>query len=182
MTLFRVGALNIDGRRELCLIKNISAGGMKIRPYCDLAEGTDLSVELKTGMSVSGKVAWLDGANAGVEFNEMIDVIDVLSKNHDGPRQRMPRIEIDCFAMIRDGAHVHRMRVIDVSQGGLKLQSHLVLDRGNDLVITLPGMTPQPGVTRWCDEGFVGVTFNRLLSLSELVDGLRAMREELRAA
>lgn len=182
LTLFRVGALTVEGRRELCLIKNISAGGMKIRPYCELADGTEISIELKTGMSVGGRVAWIDGANAGVEFDQSIDVIDILSKTHDGPRQRMPRIEIDCYAMIRDGAQVHRMKVVDVSQGGLKLESNVVLDRGNDLVITLPGMASQPGVTRWCEEGYIGVTFNRLLSLAELVDGLRAMRDELRAA
>jgi len=31
LTLFRVGSLMIGKRRELCLIKNISAGGMLIR-------------------------------------------------------------------------------------------------------------------------------------------------------
>ena len=32
LTLFRVGTVMIEDRRELCLIKNISAGGMMIRP------------------------------------------------------------------------------------------------------------------------------------------------------
>jgi hypothetical protein len=33
VSLLRVGALVVDGRRELCLIRNVSAGGMMIRPY-----------------------------------------------------------------------------------------------------------------------------------------------------
>lgn len=53
LTLFRVGAMTVDGRRELCLIKNISEGGMKIRPFCELTEGTALTIELKTGFVVS---------------------------------------------------------------------------------------------------------------------------------
>jgi hypothetical protein len=182
LTLFRVGAMTINGRRELCLIKNISAGGMKIRPYCELLTGSNLIIELKTGMAVDGRVAWIEGGDAGVEFVQAIDVIDVLSKSPCGPRQRMPRIEIDCVAMVRDGAKINRMRVVDVSQGGIKLESAVGVDRGTDLVVTLPGMTPQPGVARWCEDGYIGVTFNRLLSLAELVDGLKAMREELRAA
>jgi len=40
VSLLRVGALTIDGRRELCLIRNVSAGGMLIRPYSPLAVGT----------------------------------------------------------------------------------------------------------------------------------------------
>ena len=40
LTLFRVGTVMIEDRRELCLIKNISAGGMMIRPYCKLEPGS----------------------------------------------------------------------------------------------------------------------------------------------
>jgi hypothetical protein len=49
LTLLRVGALLIDGRRELCLIRNVSAGGMMIRAYSDIPVGTPLSIELKHG-------------------------------------------------------------------------------------------------------------------------------------
>ena len=31
MTLYRVGSVMLDGHRELCLRRNISAGGMMIR-------------------------------------------------------------------------------------------------------------------------------------------------------
>ena len=182
LTLFRVGAMTVDGRRELCLIKNISAGGMKIRPYCELKIGNDITIELKTGMTVPGHVAWVEAGNAGVEFEHPVDVIDILSASNEGPRPRMPRIEIDCHAAVREGAQTYRMRVIDVSQGGVKLESDTILPRGVDLIVTLPNFTPQPAVLRWCEDGFIGVTFNRLLSLGELVDWLRWMRDEACAA
>ncbi len=182
LTLFRVGAMHVNGRRELCLIKNISAGGMKIRPYCALTEGDEITVELKSGMSVPGRVAWLDSGNVGVEFDTPVDVIDILSASQDGPRPRMPRIEVDCHATVREGAQHYRMRVVDVSQGGVKLESPVILEHGHDVVVTLPELAPQPGVTRWCDDGFIGVTFNRLLSLGELVDWLRVLRDEAKAA
>ena len=49
LTLFRVGSVTIGERRELCLIKNISAGGMMVRAYCALEPDTRVSVELKRG-------------------------------------------------------------------------------------------------------------------------------------
>jgi len=182
LTLFRVGAMTVDGRRELCLIKNISEGGMMIRPYCELAEGTALTIELKTGFSVPCTVAWVREAAVGVEFETPVDVLEILTNAQDGPRPRMPRIEVDCFATVRDGAQVYRMRVHDVSQGGVKLETAVVLTKGSDLVVSLPGLDAQPAAVRWTDGGQLGVTFNRLLPLTDLVGWLRAMREQLRAA
>ncbi|MEO7814850.1 MAG: PilZ domain-containing protein [Sphingomicrobium sp.] len=182
LTLFRVGAMTVDGRRELCLIKNISEGGMMIRPYCALSEGTKLTIELKTGFSVPCTVAWLRETAAGVEFDSPVDVLEILAGTEDGPRPRMPRIEVDCHATVRDGATVHRMRVQDVSQGGLKLETAVVLNQGSDLVVSLPGLDPQPASVRWTEGGQLGVTFNRLIPLAELVAWLHAMREQLRAA
>ena len=182
LTLFRVGAMTVDGRRELCLIKNISEGGMMIRPYCDLTEGTRLTIELKTGVSVPCTVTWLREGSVGVEFATPVDVVEILATAQEGPRPRMPRIEVDCFATVRDGSQVHRMRVHDVSQGGVKLESSLILEAGADLVVSLPGLDPQSAALRWNEGGYLGVTFNRLLPLTELVDWLRAPREQMRAA
>ncbi|HEV2044111.1 MAG TPA: PilZ domain-containing protein, partial [Sphingomicrobium sp.] len=182
LTLFRVGAMTVYGRRELCLIKNISEGGMMIRPYCDLAEGTPLIIELKTGYSVPCTVSWRRDGSVGVEFETPVDVVEILSNAQEGPRPRMPRIEVDCFATVRDGGRIYRMRVHDVSQGGVKLESDVIVETGADLVVSLPGLEPQAAAVRWSEDGFLGVTFNRLLPLTELVDWLRATREQLCAA
>lgn len=182
LTLFRVGAMTVEGRRELCLIKNISEGGMMIRPYCVLTEGAELTIELKSGFTVACKVAWLREASVGVTFDQPVDIVEILSSSNDGPRPRMPRIEVDCFATVRDGGEVHRMRVHDVSQGGVKLESSRIIDQGADLVVSLPGLDPQSAAVRWSEDGYLGVTFNRLLPLAELVDWLRATRDQLRAA
>lgn len=182
LTLFRVGAMTVDGRRELCLIKNISEGGMMIRPYCDLADGMHITIELKSGYSVSCTVAWSRGGSAGLVFASPIDVVEILCATQGRPQPRMPRVEVHCFATVRDGATVHRMRVHDVSQGGVKLEGAVILGSGADLVISLPGLDSQPATVRWIDEGFLGVTFNRLLPLTELVDWLRFTRDRLHAA
>jgi hypothetical protein len=182
MTLYRVGSILVDDRRELCLIKNISAGGMMIRLYCSIAEGTPVTVELKSGQPIRGKISWVSNQQAGIAFDEPIDVIDILSSAMDGPRPRMPRIETSCFATLRDGANVLRVQVCDISQGGVKIACETILPLGVDIVITLPGLPPQPGIACWSSGGFVGITFNRLLPLGELVAWLQEQRELQRSA
>ena len=182
LTLFRVGSITIGDRRELCLIKNISAGGMMIRAYCAIPEGTCLSIELKSGQPVSGRAIWTRDQNVGVTFDETIDVIEILSASSEGPRPRMPRIQVDCFATVRDGANVYRLRVCDISQGGMKLEGDPRLEHGCDLSVTLPGLEPQPAALRWRQDGQLGISFNRLIPLAQLVAWLQDVRAGLRAA
>ena len=181
MTLYRVGSILVGDRRELCLIKNISAGGMMIRLYCSIAEGSAVTVELKSGQPVSGRIGWTRDHHAGVAFDQPIDVVDILSSSMDGPRPRMPRIETSGFATLRDGVNVLRVRTCDISQGGVKIESETILPAGTDVIVTLPGLEPQPGIACWNDDGFTGITFNRLLPLSQLVAWLHEQREAQRS-
>lgn len=180
LTLFRVGSITIGERRELCLIKNISAGGMMIRAYCPIAQGTELAIELKSGQPVRGRVSWTREPNVGVAFDEAIDVIDILSASAEGPRPRMPRIEVDCIASVRDGANVYRLPVCDISQGGVKVKGMPPLEHGCDLSVSLPGLPPQPAALRWRQDGHLGISFNRLVPLAELVAWLQSTREGMR--
>ena len=182
LTLFRVGSITIGDRRELCLIKNISAGGMMIRAYCPIPKGTALSVELKSGQPVTGRASWVNEHNIGVSFDEPIDVLEILSASADGPRPRMPRIEVHCIAIIRDGANIYRLPVCDISQGGVKVRGSPMLEHGCDLSLSLPGLDPQPAALRWRQDGHLGISFNRLIPLAELVAWLQGVRDNMRAA
>ena len=182
LTLFRVGSMMIDDRRELCLIKNLSAGGMLIRVYHPIEPGTRLSVELKCGESVDGTARWIDGETVGVTFDEPVDVVELLATSMEGPRPRMPRIAVDCVAWVRDGAVVHRVQTLDVSQGGLKVAAQRALGVGADVIVTLPGLAPMAAVVRWFDSGRCGLTFNKVMPLPLLVGWLNEQRERLRRA
>ena len=182
MTLFRVGALIACERRELCLIKNISAGGLMLRRYCPLVVGQRVAVELKTGQPIGGKVSWVDDSQAGVVFDQPIDVLAILVTDDEGPRPRMPRIETQAAVYVREGAQTWRFTCCDISQGGVKLVAPVPLTAGSDVVVTPTGMPPQPGVVRWHGDGQAGIAFNRPLALSDLVNWLQAQRATSRAA
>ena len=180
LTLFRVGTVMVEDRRELCLIKNISAGGMMIRPYCKLVAGVPLSVELKRGEQIPGTVNWVRGDSAGISFDKSIDVVELLASSMEGPRPRMPRVEVRCIASVRQGSNVYGMRAHDVSQGGLKVESSRDLDVGAEVLVTLPGLPSREAIVRWRDGRTYGITFRRLIALAELVEWLRVQRELLR--
>lgn len=180
LSLLRVGAIMVEGRRELCLIRNISGGGMMIRAYSEIPVGTTLWVELKQGEPVSGIVKWVEGELTGVTFDEPIDVLQLLAPRGDGPRPRLPRIEVDCTAWVREDADVVRTQVVNVSQGGIRVESRAALTVGANVVVTLPGLTPAAGVVKWGSGEAYGIAFNRSLPLPELVNWLQDQQQEQR--
>ena len=182
MTLFRVGTIILGDRRELCLIKNVSAGGMLIRAYSALAVGAKVGMELKQGEIIPARVSWTRDECAGIAFDVPVDVVDLLASSADGPKQRMPRIQICCVASVRQDGDVYPMRARDISQGGVKVESDRNLKLGAEVVVTLPGLPPMPGIVRWQDGKCFGVTYNRLLALSDLVAWLQGQRDLMRRA
>lgn len=181
LTLFRVGAILLGERRELCLIRNISAGGMMLRIYAQVEVGQPIEIELKNGIPITGKVSWVSDSQVGVEFDTPIDVLEILSHD-EGSRPRMPRIETGVQLVVREGASTYRLRACDISQGGVKVELTANLSPNAEVVISLPGLPPQPGMVRWVSGGFAGLSFNRPLALPELVSWLQVQRDTYRAA
>ncbi|HEY8593222.1 MAG TPA: PilZ domain-containing protein [Sphingomicrobium sp.] len=176
--LLRVGAIVVDGRRELCLIRNISAGGLMIRAYSEIPIGAAVSVEFKQGKPVSGIVHWAKDGLTGIGFDAPIDVLSLLAPSGGGPRPRLPRIDMECMAWVRQESALIRVRATNVSQGGIGIVSQQPLVVGGDVVVTLPGLTPAAGVVAWSSGESYGISFNRALVLSELVDWLQEQQQQ----
>lgn len=172
LTLFRVGTIFRDDQRELCLVKNISAGGALVRVYCSLRVGQPLKIELKEGSPVTGRVNWIRGSDAGIQFDEPVDVPELLRQSANEHPPRMPRVQLQCFGFVRQGAVVHRAVVRNISQGGVSVEVKKPLHNGAAVTVSLPGLSPQHGVVRWASDERFGITFNIVLGLPQLVQWL----------
>lgn len=176
LTILRVGTLTIDGVRELCLVRNISAGGVMAHVYRPIGIGTLVEVEIKNDDPITGRVVWEADSNIGIAFDQKIDVPALLATSKmlgDGRRARRPRVRIDRAAKVRCGADVHVVHAIDVSQGGVKIETDAELPIDGDVVVTLDGFRPLPGIIRWAHDGQAGISFIQILPIGELCEWLR---------
>jgi hypothetical protein len=183
LTILRVGTLIIAGRRELCLIRNISAGGLMAHVYSHHATGEKVAIELGS-QQIDGSVLWASESNLGIKFDEIIDVAEMLSSQallDNGWRQRMPRVEVDRLATVRCGARLCGVNTLDISQGGVKVETDEPLDVGAQIVITLDRFRPIQGVVRWCTNGLAGIAFHQLIPFGELMNWLIPDRAAKRA-
>lgn len=173
-TTMRVGTMKTERGRELCLVRNISCGGLRARVYGDVPVGTHAEIELKSGQSVAGEVIWAEDDQIGLRFDRPVDVADVLSTATaaaEGQRSRLPRIEIRRFATVRCGVRVLRGETVNLSQGGVKLSlpaMQMPPEEGAAVVVAIAGLDPVPGTVRWSRAGEAGVEFNSLIPLKRL--------------
>jgi hypothetical protein len=177
MTILRVGTLFLEGRRELCLIRNISAGGLMAHIYSRVAIGDRVAVELKTNHRIEGEVSWVEGSNVGISFDEQIDVEEILASHsglENGWRPRLPRVEVDRLATLRVGSEVYGVSTRDISQGGVKIEIDREFEGGEEVVLTLDKFRPVAGVVRWYGGGLCGVAFNQVIPFRELMSWLRS--------
>jgi hypothetical protein len=175
--MLRVGTLNVGSRTELCLIRNISAGGLLAHVYSSLELGQRVSVSLKSAHVLEGEVIWLEDGNAGIQFDQPIDVEEMLSSptlTENGWLPRMPRVEVDWLATVRAGARTCWVSLRDISQGGVKLESDEPLTVGDQVVLTIDKFRSVRGVVRWWDDGLGGIAFDEIIPFHELMRWLRA--------
>jgi hypothetical protein len=178
MRILRVGTLVLGSRRELCLIRNISAGGMMAHVYSPVELDQEVSIALKSHHLLRGRVVWVhEDGNVGIEFDDPIDVEAMLSHatlTDNGWLPRMPRVEVDWLATVRADSSLHWVTVRDISQGGVKLECDRPLDPGQPVVLTIDKFRSVKGAVRWCDGGAAGIAFNELIPFQELMGWLRA--------
>jgi hypothetical protein len=171
LTILRVGTILIGERRELCLIRNISAGGLMALVYSRLVAGDRIAIELKTNQQIPGKISWVRDSTVGIEFDERIDVAEVLSNAtllDNGWRPRMPRVPVEKMATLRAGARTYWVTVQDVSQGGVKIEADQPLEVNGEAVVTLENFRPVTGVVRWRRGNLAGISFNQVIPFHEL--------------
>ena len=176
VTILRVGVLVIDGRRELCLIRNISAGGLMAHVYSPVEPGQRVTVELKTNQQIEGRIHWVRDADAGIAFDIPVDITQLLANPpvlENGWRPRLPRVEIDRLATLRVGARTYWVHTRDISQGGVKVDTDQPLEAGTAVVVTLENFRPLAGSVRWQKGRACGIAFNEMLPFEQLIQWLK---------
>ncbi|MEA3063657.1 MAG: hypothetical protein QOJ27_85 [Sphingomonadales bacterium] len=178
--VLRVGLLESDQGAQLCLIRDISSGGLRADLHYNLARGTKASIELNTGRRLQGTIIWYRDEQAGMEFDEPVDVEHFLAPEPGapcGPRPRLPRIGVNRVVTVRSGARLFRVPAIDISQGGMKVATDAI-KAGDEVVVLLADFKPIPGVVRWSKAGCSGIIFNQFLPLRCLSRWAKAQRRQ----
>lgn len=179
ITILRVALLHTADTKELCVVRNISAGGLSARVYRSFAVGETVQVEFRSDERLEGSVRWVREFEIGIAFPEEIDVEAVLASRwatEDGRRQRLPRVELQCRCQLRIGSRSYLATLQDISQGGAKVQLRRPLQGTDNAILTLPDLGWLEGSVRWSNGLIAGLAFNERLPFEVLVRWIQERR------
>lgn len=166
ISILRVGKISWDDQDQLCIVRNISAGGLMVG--CNRPPKIDqrVIVELRSDKQMPGTVRWARDGNSGIQLDASINVEAVLREERNPLlriRPRAPRfLRRGTVKLIGEGEPVLG-DIIDISIGGLSCRPERPLRRGEPVVASIQGLAATTAEIRWTKGDVTGVRFEKPL-------------------
>jgi hypothetical protein len=175
MSVLRAGRISFDGDDHLCIVRNISAGGLMVGCNTPPLPDRRVTVELRSDKQMHGVVRWSRDGQCGIQVDEPIDVEQVLREERNPLlriRPRAPRfVRRGSVKLIGEGDPVIG-DIMDISIGGLSCRPDRPLKRGEPVVASIAGLVATTAEVRWTKGDVVGIRLEKPLPWRGFADWL----------
>ena len=163
--------LETTGRQQPCRILNISSKGANIESLISLEVGQPIEIEFRSNLKSQGTVRWVREAQAGVEFDEAIDLNEIWKRSEVSIKRIKPRPpRYCCFApvTVEHGDQRQQCQIIDISASGMRVVdiSNMVL--GTTVMIEPTGLPRHRAKVVWCNKESAGLKLVNAFKYHEL--------------
>ncbi|WP_328592387.1 PilZ domain-containing protein [Flavisphingopyxis soli] len=169
-TLLQSARLIGEKSQSLCIVRDVSETGMKVRLFGTVAVDDRVCVEFKGGRTVFASVKWIEDRFAGLAFETPIDLQKIFDTAQPEYSYRAPRLEIDATATVTFGRAKLPMTILDISTSGIKLLGGDALIRGEDVTIDIEGLVRSNAVVKWKASDLVGLELEHPIPVERLAD------------
>jgi hypothetical protein len=172
------GAIYDSASRRECSIRSISSLGATLRAELAKAPGEPVSVELSTGQRPAGIVVWARGGEAGIAFNQPVDLLALINRSlisQPAERRAMPRVDIRCAVHVRWAGTQEPAMMRDISANGLQIQGNHLPGRGTFVSVFVDGLVIPAGEVVWRKQDLAGIELFEELSWTSIVPWIREM-------
>lgn len=169
-TVLQIAKLIAGDVEELCIVRDISTGGLKAQVYGDLVVGAAVTVELRTGYRADGQIAWADDGVIGMAFDHGVSVLSLLTHCSLDDRvgtMRPPRLRVSLPGLLSIDGDDIPIELSDVSLAGMKVRVARALPVDRHCRITPERMAPRAAQIRWQRDGHAGIQLLDPLGFAE---------------
>ena len=178
--VLRTARLLADGREYLCVLRDISASGVKIRLFHPLPRYEALELEFEDGLRHRMEVVWCVDDHAGLRFAETVDVSAVLDARRVRRPRRQMRINVAEPVTLVAGAGTVAGRITNLSQQGVCLETEATLCLRERLRLTSDLLPEMVCTVCWRRKPRYGLVFETGFKLDELARLLERLQETKR--
>jgi PilZ domain-containing protein len=171
-------AMFVSGAREPCTIRKISALGVTVVSHLAPALGEKVAVELATGQRATGKIAWTNGKELGVTFDDHVDMAALLNRklvSLTPERRAMPRVEVRSPAYVKWSESLSLATLRNISARGLQLEGDELPAMGTYTAVFVDGLNIPAGEVVWRRSTLMGIELLDELSWTSIIPWVRQM-------
>lgn len=166
--MIRPAKLIVDNREYLCVVRDVSEGGLKLRLFHALPRHDHLTIEFESGERQGIRLVWHSDDLIGCHFIDDVDLPRLIAA-HQGPYpRRQPRLQVAVEAVLCTGGLRTPIIMRDISQRGASIDcpGWLMID---ELVRIESKVLPTiHAKIRWRRPPRYGVVFEQTFRLEEL--------------
>jgi hypothetical protein len=151
----------------LCVVRDISATGCKLRLFHELPPEKHLFLELSNGERYAIELIWAEGDHAGFRIAQPIDVNEFVVEPSPFPKRPL-RLRVALPVRVSAGGATHLGMLNDLSQRGGRLETacHLAMDQ--QIRIEAEELRAVYAKVRWRKRNVYGLIFDNTFRLDEL--------------
>lgn len=165
--LIRAAKLVCDSGEFLCVVRDVSATGLRLKLFHPLPPGDRMAIELANGEFYLVEKVWERDGFAGFRFAAAIDVRDFIDEPSRWPRRPI-RVKIAIPAVLRVDGTVLSARIADLSQHGARIvcDHHLAVEQR--VKLEAAGLPPLHANICWRSRPTYGLVFQQRFTLDQL--------------
>lgn len=173
--LLRSAKLVGERGEHLCIVRDVSETGVRLRLFAPLDGEKDLRLEIQTGQQIPVFCVWERDGEAGFRFGEPIDLVQFISEEGPYPK-RSVRVKLDHPAMLHYGGVSMPARICNLSREGAGIETEAKLAIRQNLRIESDFLPTFEAIVCWRRHPEYGLALNQVMSLSELAERTHALQ------
>lgn len=151
----------------LCVLRDVSPGGCKVRIFHPLACAPQMVLELGNGDRYDVEQVWERDGHAGFRFLAAVPVEYLLNETGQF-RKRPVRVRVQQPALIVSGREAVAGTLLDISAQGARVACDALMAQDQQVRLEIVGLAAIVAKIRWRRGGAIGLVFETTFKLDEL--------------
>jgi hypothetical protein len=165
--MLRTAKLVGENGEFLCVIRDVSASGVRLRLFYPLPHEPRLALELSNGTHYFVETVWEKNGEAGFRFAAPIDVGAFMAEASPYPKRPI-RLRTSLPATVSSHGTAAPAVLHDISQRGAGIETGSLLALDQLIRLEAAGLPPTYAKVRWRNHPHYGLIFEQTFRLDEL--------------
>lgn len=165
--VMRTAKLLCETGEYVCVVRDLSATGTKLRLFHEIPPDSHLYLELASGQRYAMERIWHEGDHAGFRFSSPIAVSEFVEEISPHPRRPL-RLRLQRPGLVTADGRDQRTMLVNISQQGACIEASGELPVGQLVRLEVPGLPLRFGHVCWRRQNAHGLVFQQSFRLDEL--------------